>query len=481
ITGWPHDITVIDIGAGEEVMRITASNWVTPAWSPDGRWIATASGDGTAEIWDARTGEMWLTLFGHSSLLLAIDWAPDSERIATGSGDGTAKVWQLSDAGPQELLTLASRDVSGVGGLAFSPDGTMLLTGDFRDNAIKVWDVGIAGDAEWTNLPAQVRAEGALAYAGDGSSVIASSGDGSVTVWDATNYAETLVTHQHDGPVISIDISPDGRWVASGGEDGVVRVWDRYTGQVRFTHRAAATEASRVEAVAWSSDGVLAIARDGDPVVVVDSEGDQVDSLDVEAGLVAGALAWSPSGDRLAVSLVTGDSERWDITRHQIQVWDWQTGEIADSLMETTSSSLAFDPSGERIATVDVTLTSAQVWDLASDTVNELDRGSGALQDIAWSPDGALIATAGADGAIRLWAAETGVQRLALHGHRSSVDKVRFSPDGSTLASVAPDGTLRIWALDLDDLIDLAWSKLSREFTDADCQALLGVAECPDP
>jgi WD40 repeat protein len=223
-----------------------------------------------------------------------------------------------------------------------------------------------------------------------------------------------------------------------------------------------------VEAVAWSSDGVLAIARDGDPVVVVDSEGDQGSSIDVEAGHVAGALAWSPAGDRLAVSLLTGLSEQWDITRRRIEVWHWpagwQSGEIAHSLPETTSSSLAFDPSGERIATVHVTLTSAQVWDLASDTVNELDRGSGAAQDVAWSPDGALIATAGADGVIRLWEAETGVFRLALHGHSTGVDKVRFSPDGSKLASVAPDGTLRIWALDLDDLIDLAWGKLSREF-----------------
>jgi WD40 repeat protein len=82
---------------------------------------------------------------------------------------------------------------------------------------------------------------------------------------------------------------------------------------------------------------------------------------------------------------------------------------------------------------------------------------------------------------IRLWDAQSGTHRLALYGHRTSVDKVRFSPDGSKLASVAPDGTLRIWALDLDDLIDIAWRDLSRQFTDADCEVLLRVPQCPDP
>ena len=482
ITGWREDATVIDIETGEEVMRFPGHDWwvTASAWSPDGRWIATASTDGTAKVWDARTGEMRLTLFGHTDGVWAIAWSPDSELIATGSADGTAKVWQLHEDGPQELFTLASADLrGGVGGVAFSPDGTRLLTAQFIDDAIKVWDVGISGDAEWTNMPAQVLAEGALAFAGDGSSVIASSGDGRVTVWDPIGGSEALVTDHHEGGVSSIDISPDGRWVASGGEDGAVKVWDRHTGQLRFTQEAEAPAAVWVEAVAWSSDSVLAIARYGGPVVLVDIEGTEVASLEVEDGLVAVALAFSADGDRLAVSLVTAGSERWDETRHRIEVWDWQTGDVTASVT-ATSSSLAFDRTGERIATAELTVPSARVWDLASDTFHGLE-GGGAARDVAWSSDGALIATAGSDGVIRLWDAATGAHRLGLHGHRTFVDKVRFSPDGSTLASVAPDGTLRIWALDLDDLIALAWGKLSREFADADCQALLRVAECPAP
>jgi WD40 repeat protein/DNA-binding SARP family transcriptional activator len=480
ITEWQGDATVIDVGTGEEVERFEGPLTST-GWSPDERWIVTASSDGTAKVWEASTGVMRFTLFGHTADVLAVDWSRDSARIATGSGDGTAKVWQLDEAGPRELLTLSSQDLQGgVGGVAFSPDGTMLLTGQFIDAAIKVWDIGLAGDAEWINRPAQILGEGGLAFAADGSSVIASSDGGTVTAWDPTGGSEGLVSVDHENWVLTIDTSPDGRWIASGGEGGTVKVWDRLTGELHLSHESAGADASSVTALAWGSDDILAIARNGEPIVLIDSDGSEVASLPVEDGIVVAALAFRPDGDRLATSLVTGDSERWDAARHQIEVWDWRQEEVVEAVV-TLSDTVAFDPTGDRIATAHPALEAPQIWDLTTDTLEGLDGGPGGAFDVAWSPDGALIAAAGTDGVIRLWDSQSGTLRLALHGHRSAVDKVRFSPDGSKLASVAPDGTLRIWALDLDDLIDLAWGKLSREFTDADCQAMLQVAECPDP
>ncbi|HUU61491.1 MAG TPA: kelch repeat-containing protein, partial [Acidimicrobiia bacterium] len=99
---------------------------------------------------------------------------------------------------------------------------------------------------------------------------------------------------------------------------------------------------------------------------------------------------------------------------------------------------------------------------------------------VAFSPDGTRIATGEADGTVRLWDPATGQEQLVLSGHTAQVVDVSFSPDGSRLASVGLDGTMRVWALNLDDLLTLARSRVSRQFTDAECRAYIGVG-CPAP
>ena len=98
---------------------------------------------------------------------------------------------------------------------------------------------------------------------------------------------------------------------------------------------------------------------------------------------------------------------------------------------------------------------------------------------INWSLDGTRIALAGADGTVRVFDADTGRLDLLLRGHDRAVNAVAFSPDGSRLVSIDEGGTVRVWALDLDALIAIARSRVTRSLDEEECRQYLHRETCP--
>jgi WD40 repeat protein len=227
--------------------------------------------------------------------------------------------------------------------------------------------------------------------------------------------------------------SPDGDRIATGGRDGTLRLWDPVTGAELA---AVTTAANDVDAVGWSPDGRF-LAAGG-----------------------AGRFGEAPP----------------------VQVWDARTLELEHQLRghQGAVDDLAFGPAWMLVTSgADAT---ARLWDLESGSERLVLRGHQAvIGGVAVSPDGARIATASDDGTTRLWDATSGEEVLTLFGHRALVFGVAFSPDGRLLATASADGTVALRLLPIDELVELARERVTRELTDPECRRFLDLQTCPAP
>ena len=453
----PGVVWVIDIATGD-VRKLTRPGLAltSVAWSPEGRYIAAGGWESDVPVWDARGGRQpRFILTGHTDSAHWLDWSPDSSTLVTGSWDGTAKVWGITDQGASELMTLGTPQEGRISGVAFSGDGTQVMTGS-ETSAVKIWDVGPSGDAEWANVPN----EGDMTFARGGSELITSSEvDGTVTALDIDTGQRHLIGSPPsvgDWRDVNHDLSPDGASIAIGygGVGTQLSVRDVATGNELF---AVDDDVSGVD---WSPSGEYVAVGSRGVVSIYDRSGDEVFALPGEAGQF---------GPRGLIATVTDGED------NPVDVWDWRREELIATL-PTKSEFVAFDPTGERIATDEL-----EIWDVASEKVSlRLTYPLPEVDALAFSPDGTRLAV-GSGGEVRLFDSGSGAELLVLRGHRGvEVAKVVFSPDGTMLASLGEEDGTRVWALDIDDLLEIAHQNVTRSLSDEECRRYLHVAACSD-
>jgi WD40 repeat protein/tRNA A-37 threonylcarbamoyl transferase component Bud32 len=452
------------------------------AYSPDGKWLASAGADGAVRIWDALTGREARTLKGHNHEVAAVAFSPDGRQLASASLDRTVKVW---DAGTGRMVHDLTGHTLRVDTVAFSPNGTRLASAGF-DRTIKVWD---ATTGQWVrDLTPLGHNVYSIAFYPDGTRLASACVDGTVSVWDTRTGQEIHKLEAHKNSVRSVAVSPDGKWLASGGGDQTVRLWDASSGQSVRTFKG---HASYIKSVAFSPDGTRLASASLDGTVKVWELATDNEPLTLKGHTngVQGAV-FSPDGTRLASASLDGTVKVWDVMLNQdalplrghlgiiqrvtfspdgtrlasagrdrsIKIWDTTTGQLIRELKghADTVNDVAFSPDGTRLAAAVGDLFPAQpnkprqgevvVWDAQTGQVLlACQHSKDSINGVAFSPDGTRIASASQDGSVCLCDATTGKELLCLTGHTDWVSCVAFSPDGKWLASAAYDRSVKVW------------------------------------
>jgi WD40 repeat protein len=336
-------------------------DWVTAlAFSRDGYFVLSAAADKTVRVWEMASRELPLTA-EHTGAVNAVAVSPDGKLIASGGTDRTIKIWERGSG--KELATLRGHSEAIVA-LAFAPDGKTLYSSG-ADRNLRAWDP-LAGKAkpdlqyqfQWTGFVEPVPA---MAVTADGTHVLAwepvNERGSSVLVFKTQDGDQISKCIDRDRHVVSAGFSGDGKTVALGSKDGVVRVWKPLENKTKpALEFAALLKTDAVTAIAVDRGGELVVLGcESGKLLVCEAATGKVTAAFAGHGAAVRACALSGDNKKVISASVDGIVKLWD-RQTQKELRSWTMPQVAGQRSGFVSQ-IVFTPDGRFAVTANANST----------------------------------------------------------------------------------------------------------------------------
>jgi serine/threonine protein kinase/Tol biopolymer transport system component len=448
-------------------------------WSPDDTWLAVGSQDGTVTVWNPYTGKLLRRLAGYTKEWIDLALTTDGEKLAVYDRK-VLQIFETDEWG--EIQWLKADAMYGYKStVSWAPDNHRMATVQSANFRVFSWDQPLAfQDCHDPHTAISV----AWSPAGEIVASASQPGGSSIHLWDvAAN--KSLGVLDHENAISTIHFSPDGRHLISAGHQNRIRVWDTSTKE-KLTELTLAGGGRGSHCLGVSPDGTS---------FVCGGYWGQVDAFDLKTAAplrrfsepVAATLnsaGWSPDSRRIAtvdnrytvrvwdrlngelLGIRTRPAEQgsmasvvWDAKRNALLVpcgrggpnlWSFEVTDRGDMatpkpIPVDIGDRLAISPDGNRLAALSGGLT---IVDLANETISGVFVTPNEGRAVAWSPDGALIATGHHDtkGGVRIWKPGQAEPLQQMPGiDQDWILSLAWSPDGRFVASGSRDPDIRIW------------------------------------
>jgi len=399
VGGQRGELHLLESNSGNEIVSI-GFDIISAAFSPDGKYIATESGESLISIWNGATGEPIRNIYSDGPVNTVL-YSPSGNLIASIVNGNSIHIWDV-DTGDR---VFKSQEMNGVRCLRFSPDGKYISSGG-EDHLVHIWEV-LSG-------------------------------------------LEVFVA-SHDGSVNAVAFNANGDYIVSGGDDHLVKIWNVQTSELIHSYSLAGS-VKIIEFSHGTDNKFLASGQDGS-VWVLDFSGQRF-SITVHEHVVRES-EFSPNDYYVISGSWDGSAHIWEANtgKEVVQVkTGWSTESVAFSPDGNLAAAVGCSSIGgfEYAVCIEGTLLVFQVTTGIDDFTYDKDSLSENLiqgvdiKSSVYDESSNTMFLGGIDGAIRSYEMQIGKETI-FASHMSSVLSLALSPDGRYLISGGEDRTVKVW------------------------------------